>query len=144
MDYHKPSDTAEKINYEGLWRITNYVSDLVKSIDQNPTRPTYAVAKSATPPNTGQRSFSVTLGTIPGYGDGNDGMLVEGVRDATPAAKSGIKAGDKIIKLAGKDIRNVQDYTAVLGELKADVEYEIVIMRSTEKLILKIIPAARK
>lgn len=144
LDYHKPSDTAEKINYEGLSRITNYVSELVKSIDQNPTKPTYTVAKSATPSDTGRRSFNVTLGTIPGYADGNDGMLVEGVRDATPAAKSGIKAGDKIIKLAGKDIRNIQDYTAVLGELKADVEYEIVVMRGTEKLTLKIIPAARK
>lgn len=143
LDYHKPSDTAEKINYEGLKRITNYVSEIVKAIDLNPTKPTYTVAKSPAPTDT-RRSFSVTLGTIPGYADGNDGMLVDGVRENTPASKIGMKAGDKIIKLAGKDIRNVQDYTAILGELKADTEYEIIFMRGGQRIVAKIIPAARK
>jgi S1-C subfamily serine protease len=144
LDYHKPSDTFEKINYEGLRRIFGYVSEIVRAIDSNPKRPTYTVAKSLTPPDTGRRSFNVTLGTIPGYSDGTDGMLIEGVREGTPAAKTGLKAGDKIIKLAGKDIRNVQDYTVVLGELKADVEYEIIIKRGTEVLTLKITPVARR
>jgi aminopeptidase YwaD len=143
LDYHKPSDTAEKINYEGLKRITTYVSDIVKAVDSSPTKPTYLVSKS-TAPTDSRRSFSVTLGTIPGYADGNDGMLVDGVRENTPAARIGLKAGDKIIKLAGKDIRNVQDYTAVLSDLKADVEYEIVVIRGTGKIVAKIIPAARK
>jgi S1-C subfamily serine protease len=143
LDYHKPSDTFEKINYEGLRGIFGYVSEIVRAIDTNPTRPTYTVAKSSGM-ETGRRSFNVTLGTIPGYADGNDGMLIDGVREGTPAAKTGLKAGDKIIKLAGKDIRNVQDYTVVLGELKADVEYEIIIKRGTEVLTLKITPVARR
>jgi hypothetical protein len=46
-DYHKPSDTAEKINYNGLLKITNYVGEIVKAIDNNPKKPTYAVAKSS-------------------------------------------------------------------------------------------------
>lgn len=144
LDYHKPTDTAEKINYQGLRNITEYVRQIVEYVDQYMNkRPTYMVAKSAAPAE-GRRTFNVTLGTIPGYGDGNDGMLVDGVRENTPAAKTGLKAGDKIIKLAGKDVKNVQDYTTVLGDLKADVEYEIVVMRGSEKLTLKIIPAARK
>ncbi|MEK7723035.1 MAG: M28 family peptidase [Acidobacteriota bacterium] len=143
LDYHKPSDTSEKINYEGLNRITVYVSDIIKAIDSNPKKPTYLVAKSATPTDS-RRSSSITLGTIPGYADGNDGMLIDGVRENTPASKIGLKAGDKIIKLAGKDIRNVQDYTAVLSDLKADTEYEIVVIRGTGKIVAKIIPAARK
>ncbi len=142
-DYHKPTDTADKVNYDGLLKITNYVSEIVKSIDQNQTKPTYKVAQSSGI-SGGRMSFNVSLGTVPGYGDSNDGMLIDAVRDNSPAAKSGLKSGDKIIKLAGKDVRNVQDYTLILGELKADVEYEIVIMRITEKLTLKIIPAVRK
>lgn len=143
LDYHKPSDTAEKINYEGLKLITNYVSEIVKAVDSNPTKPTYTVSKSAAPTDS-RRTFNVTLGTIPGYADGNDGMLVDGVRENTPASKIGMKAGDKIIKLAGKDIKNVQDYTAVLGDLKADTEYEIIFMRGGQRIVAKIIPAARK
>lgn len=138
-DYHKPSDTADRINYVGLLKITNYVSEIVKTIDQNQTKPTYKVAQSSG--MGGRMTFNVSLGTVPGYGDSTDGMLIDGVRDNSPAAKTGLKAGDKIVKLAGKEVRNVQDYTFVLGDLKAGEEYEIVIMRGTEKLTLKIVPA---
>lgn len=143
-DYHKPTDTAEKINYDGLLKITNYVGEIVKSIDQNATRPTYAVAKSTG--NTGGRmSFNVTIGIVPGsYGEADGGLLIDGVRDNSPAAQAGMKAGDRIIKFAGKQIRNIQDYTALLGELKADTEYEIVVLRAAEQLTLKVKPAARK
>jgi Zn-dependent M28 family amino/carboxypeptidase len=143
-DYHKPTDTAEKINYDGLLKITNFVEEIVKAIDANPTKPTYAVAKSSGMAG-GRMGFNVSLGTIPNYADGaGDGLLLDGVRDDSPAAKAGIKAGDKIIKLAGKEIRNVSDYTVVLGELKAGTEYEIVVRRNAENLTRKIIPAARK
>lgn len=142
-DYHKPTDTADKINYEGLLRITNFVGEIVKSIDQNPTRPTYTQAKSAM--NMGGRTgFSISLGTVPSYVEGTDGLLIDGVRDDSPAAKTGLKAGDKIVKLAGRDIRNISDYIFVLGEMKAGEEYEIAIVRGGEKLTLKIVPAARK
>ena len=141
-DYHKPSDSADKINYAGLAKITAYVSEIVKSIDQKPTKPTYKVAQSS---NTGGRaSFNVTIGVVPGYGDSNDGMLLDGVRDNSPAAVGGLKAGDKIVKFAGKEIRNVQDYTLVLGELKADVEYDVEVMRGTQRITLKVKPAARR
>ena len=143
-DYHKPTDTPEKINYDGLLKITNYVGEIVKNIDQNAKRPTYAVAKSSGTMG-GRTGFNVSLGTVPSYADGNnDGLLLDGVRDDSPAAKSGIKAGDKIVKMAGREIRNISDYVFVLGEMKAGEEYEIIVRRGTETLLLKIIPAARK
>ncbi len=89
--------------------------------------------------------FNVSLGTIPNYADGNnDGLLLDGVRDDSPAARAGLKAGDKVVKLAGREVRNATDYTFVLGEMKTGVEYEIEILRGAERLTLKIVPAARK
>ncbi len=144
LDYHKPTDTAEKINYPGLLKITDYVSEIVKAVDGNPLRPTYAVAKSSGATG-GRIGFNVSLGTIPNYADNNNGgLLLDGVRDDSPAAKAGLKAGDKIVKLAGRDIRNVSDYTFVLGEIKAGVEYEVEVVRGADRLTLKIVPAARK
>ena len=143
-DYHKPTDTADKINYDGLLKIENFVGVLVKAIDANPAKPTYTVAKSSGM-GEGRRGFNISLGTVPSYAEGtNDGLLLDGVRDDSPAAKSGVKAGDKIIKLAGHDVRNISDYVFVLGEMKAGTEYEIVVKRGAETLTLKIIPAARK
>lgn len=139
-DYHKPSDTAEKVNYTDLDGIMWFVADIARSIDQNPVRPTYTVAKSSG--TMGGRGFTVSLGTVPSYSESTDGMLLDGVRDNSPAAKAGLKPGDKIVKLAGKEVRNVMDYTYLLGTMKAGEEYEVVIMRGTERLTLKIVPAA--
>ncbi|MGI8917034.1 MAG: M20/M25/M40 family metallo-hydrolase [Pyrinomonadaceae bacterium] len=141
-DYHKPSDTAEKINYDDESRILRVVAKIVESIAVGEKRPTYTLAKTeATGRSTG---FRVSLGTIPNYSDSGDGLLLDGVREDSPAAKAGLKAGDRIVKLAGRDVRNVYDYTYVLGEMKAGQEYEVEVMRGTERLTFKLTPAARR
>jgi len=85
-DYHKPSDTADKINYDGEVDILNLVARLVHDIDTNDKRPSYTVAKTE---STGRSTgFRVYLGTIPNYADSNDGLLLDGVRDDSPAAKA--------------------------------------------------------
>jgi Zn-dependent M28 family amino/carboxypeptidase len=141
-DYHKPSDTADKINYADEVRILSLVTRIVYDIDTNDKRPVYAVAKSESTGRAG--GFRVYLGTIPNYAESNDGLLLDGVRDESPAAKAGIKAGDKIVKLAGRDVRNVYDYTYALGEMKAGQEYEVELMRAGERIKVVITPAARK
>jgi hypothetical protein len=140
-DYHKPSDTADKINYAGEHHNIQYIQSIIKAIDANPQRPTYTVAKTTM--QGGRTGFNISLGTIPNYADSTDGLLLDGVRDGSPAARAGMKAGDKVVKLAGHDIRNVMDYTFVLGEMRAGEEYEIVVMRGTERLSLKIVPVKR-
>jgi aminopeptidase YwaD len=141
-DYHKPSDTADKINYEGEARIVSFVANVVRDIDKSDKRPTYTVAKSESQGRS--TGFRVYLGTIPNYADSNDGLKLDGVRDDSPASKAGLKAGDKIVKMAGHDVKNVYDYTYALGEMKAGQEYEVEIVRGSEHLTLKITPAARK
>src|SRR5215813_3986005 len=141
-DYHKPSDTADKINYADQARIIEFVEQLVLAVDGISERPVYAVAKSD---STGRATgFRVYLGAIPNYADANDGLLLDGVRDDSPAAMAGLKAGDKIVKLAGHDVRNVYDYTYALGEMKAGQEYEVEVLRAGDRMKLKITPAARK
>jgi Zn-dependent M28 family amino/carboxypeptidase len=142
VDYHKPTDTSEKINYDDEARILSMVARIVREIDTSEKRPTYQVAKSA---STGRSTgFRVYLGTIPNYADTADGLLLDGVREDSPASKAGLQAGDRIVKLAGRDVHNVYDYTAALGEMKAGQEYEVEILRGTERVKLKLTPAARK
>jgi len=141
-DYHKPSDTAEKINYQGEARIVSFVANIIRDVDKSEKRPTYTVAKSESQGRS--TGFRVYLGTIPNYADSNDGLLLDGVRDDSPAAKAGIKAGDKIVKLSGRDVKNVYDYTYALGEMKAGEEYEVELMRGGQRITLRIRPEARK
>src|SRR5205807_9494104 len=72
-DYHKPTDTADKLNYEGEAHIVSFVRDVVRALDESDKRPTYTQARSD---NTQGRNtgFRVYLGTIPNYADSNDGL----------------------------------------------------------------------
>jgi Zn-dependent M28 family amino/carboxypeptidase len=140
-DYHKPSDTFDKINYNDEARILSMVARIVRDIDSADQRLTYTTAKSDPPRGGG---FRVYLGTIPNYADSSDGLLIDGVRDDSPAAKAGLKAGDRIVKIGNRDVKNVYDYTYALGEMKAGQEYVIEVIRGGEKLTLKIVPEARK
>jgi peptidase M28-like protein/PDZ domain-containing protein/PA domain-containing protein len=141
-DYHRPSDTAEKINYEGEAKVVDFVGTIVRAIDNSDARPAYILARG----RSGGRSmsFRVYLGTVPNYAESNEGMLLDAVRDDSPASRAGIKTGDKIVKLAGREIKNVYDYTYSLGEMKPDQEYEVDVIRGGERLTLKITPQARK
>jgi aminopeptidase YwaD len=141
-DYHKPSDTYDKINYEGEARILSFVAGIVRDIDRSEARPKFTVAKSDSQGRS--TGFRVYLGTIPNYADSNDGLTLDGVRDESPAAKAGLKAGDKIVKMAGRDVKNVYDYTQALSEMKAGQEYEVELMRAGQRMTLKITPEARK
>jgi len=141
-DYHKPSDTADKINYDDEARVLSLVARIVRDVDSGAKRPSYTVAKSESAGRS--TGFRVYLGTIPNYADTNDGLLLDGVRDDSPAAIAGVKAGDRIMKIAGRVVHNVYDYTYALGEMKAGQEYVIEVLRGTERLTLKITPAARK
>jgi S1-C subfamily serine protease len=141
-DYHKPTDTFEKINYEDEAGILRLVAHIVKQMDAADKRLTYTTAKSDPAPRVG--GFRVYLGTIPNYADSNNGLLLDGVRDDSPAAKAGLKAGDRVVKIGKFEIKNVYDYTAALGELKAGEEYVVEVVRGTEKVSLKLIPEGRK
>jgi aminopeptidase YwaD len=140
-DYHKPSDTFEKINYPDQARILDLVAYIVREIDGAEKRLTYTTAKTEPTPRTG--GFRVYLGTIPNYAESNDGLLIDGVRDDSPAAQAGLKAGDRIVKIGTREIKNVYDYTYALGEMKGGEEYAIEVLRGKDRLSLKIKPIQR-
>jgi hypothetical protein len=141
-DYHKPSDTSDKINYIDEARILTLVARIVRDVDGAEKRLSFTTAKSDPAPRSS--GFRVYLGTIPNYADSTDGLLLDGVRDDSPAAKAGLKAGDRIVKIANREVKNVYDYTYALGEMKAGQEYVVEIVRGKERLSLKITPEARK
>ncbi|HEX8162283.1 MAG TPA: M20/M25/M40 family metallo-hydrolase [Pyrinomonadaceae bacterium] len=142
-DYHKPSDTAEKIGYDSLARVTEFVRDALRGLDAADKRPTYAVAKTDAAAGRAA-SFRVYLGTIPNYAEGGEGLKLDGVREGSPAERAGLKAGDVIVRMAGREVKNVYDYTYALGEMKAGEQYEVELLRAGERLKLKITPAAHR
>jgi S1-C subfamily serine protease len=80
----------------------------------------------------------VTLGVVPDYSEDVQGMKVGDVRPGTPAEKAGIKPGDIIVKMGGKEIKNIYDYTYALGDYNPGDEVEVVVLRGNEKLSFKV------
>jgi hypothetical protein len=142
-DYHMPSDTADKIDYEKAAQIAKFMGLVARSLVTADSAPEYIAMEA--PKNQGARSgMRVYLGTIPDYAQGDiKGVKLSGVSPVGPAAKAGVKGGDIIIKLGPKDIQNIYDYTFVMGELKIGVETTIIVQRDGKPLELKIMPGSR-
>jgi hypothetical protein len=88
-DYHKPSDTADKIDYPGLTRVAHYAAAVVETLDARP-RPTYLVAQAdsgSVGRIAGGGGYGAYLGTIPDYMQTQGGVLLSGVRSGGPAEK---------------------------------------------------------
>jgi hypothetical protein len=141
-DYHKPSDTADKINIDGLKQVAEFVREIAVSVGNEPQRIAFTKVKVEQRP-TG-RGFRVYLGTVPNYSDQNDGLKLDGVRPGSPAEKAGMRAGDVVIKLGKMAIKNVYDYTYALGEMRGGEEVEAVIRRDGKEMTLKITPDKRQ
>ena len=142
-DYHMPSDTAEKIDYPNAAKITKLMGLIARGIATADTAPDYIAMEA--PKNSGVRTgLRAYLGTIPDYAQGDTkGVKLSGVSPIGPAAKAGVKAGDIIIKLGGKDIANIYDYTYVMGDLKIGKETTITVQRDGKSVELKITPGSR-
>jgi hypothetical protein len=138
-DYHKPSDTWDKIDYPGAARVATFARELVLAIDALDGAP--VVQKAAGNPHGGDlepgRGPQVYFGSIPDYSETDTpGVRLTGVRDGSPADKAGVKGGDVIVRFDGHEIRNVHDYTYALFAKKPGDVVEVVVKRGSEELKL--------
>jgi len=143
-DYHMPSDTADKLDYENAAKIAKLMGLLARGIATAETNPEYVAMEAPKNQNTrgGLRAY---LGTIPDYSQGDTkGVKLSGVSPIGPAGKAGVKGGDIIIKLAGKEVLNIYDYTSFMGELKIGKETTITVLREGKAVDLKITPGSRE
>jgi aminopeptidase YwaD len=141
-DYHKPSDTADKINAEGLKQVAELVREIAVSIANEPQRIAFNKVKVEQRPIG--RGFRVYLGTVPNYSDQADGMKLDGVRPGSPAERAGLRAGDIVVRLGKTPVKNVYDYTYALGEMRAGEEVEALIRRDGKEMTIKITPEKRQ
>ena len=143
-DYHKPSDTADKINYEDLDRVADLASAIVRSIADADAAPAFTKVDQPTTSRSSLAGVRVTTGTIPDYATEVKGLLLGGVTGGGPAEKAGLAKGDVIVEIAGQTIANVYDYTYALELLKIDTPVKVVYMRGTERRETMLTPGARR
>ena len=130
VDYHKPSDTWDKIYAAGLVRVSHFAEALVESLDARP-KPTFTRAKSDVSAGriAGGGGYGAYLGTIPDYMKTEGGVLLSGVRSGSPADQAGLKGGDVIVRFDGIRVDNIYDYTFALRSRKPGQQVRITVQR---------------
>lgn len=131
-DYHKPSDTWDKINFEGQATTVSFVESTARYIGSLDSRPAYVKVVADTS-KKGSTNFRVYVGTIPDYSDHPRGMRITGVSEGSPAQKAGLQEGDVIVKFGSKTITNVYDYTYALAEFSPGQVIEVTYLRDGDE-----------
>jgi hypothetical protein len=143
-DYHKPSDTAEKINYDDLERIVRFAAAIVRRTAALETPPEFVKVEQQTTGGGSREGIRIFTGTIPDYATDVKGLLLSGVIGGGPAEQAGLQKGDVIIEIAGQTIANVYDYTYALEVLKVGEAAKVIYLRDGEKRETTLTPAARR
>lgn len=139
IDYHTPSDTWDKINYDGMVTVSDLVYKMAYHLANDTARLTFKEAGPKTTGSRGYRRMRVTLGIMPDVaGLVKNGLRADLVTPGKPAALGGMKKGDIIISINGKPINNIYDYMFRLGQLKPGETITVEVLRNNKKEVLVI------
>ncbi len=134
-DYHKPTDDADKINYEGEVKVLEYI---VRIIEGTCTFPKLEYQETKIQESREARSFKVTMGVMPDYAADVKGMRIDGITQGRPAEKAGIKQGDIITKIGDTLVENVYGYMDALKNYKKGDTAKVTLVRNGEEIVLNV------
>ena len=142
-DYHTPTDTPEKLNYEGLEKIAMLMSKISISLATQSLPPRFQPGESTQrgPVRAHLRAY---LGTVPDYAKSEVmGVSLSGVTRDGPAERAGLQSGDIIVELAGRKIENIYDYTFAIEALKIDEPISLSVEREGQIKEFTVVPTSR-
>jgi len=134
-DYHKPSDTWEKVDYPGMLRVTRYIEELVVRLDGRgrlPFTPTGDADSTAVP------RFKVVLGVVPDYMYGGSGMRIDGVTEGRPAANAGLRKGDVVVRIGALDVPDMMGYMKALSQFNKGDTAPVTVLREGREVVVDV------
>jgi Zn-dependent M28 family amino/carboxypeptidase len=129
-DYHKPSDDSEKLNYDGMQIISNYIFEVITDLDNN-DKLSFRKTKNESEETP---RFKVGLGVIPDYLYDGIGLRIDGISEDKPAQKAGLEKGDIVIKLGDIVVTDMMSYMKVLSTFEKGDSTKVVVDRNGEEV----------
>jgi membrane-associated protease RseP (regulator of RpoE activity) len=151
-DYHKPSDTWDKIDGKEAARLLRLVSRVTERIAGEQERPRFVrVEPPARPLATGSAAGSASgtgygpyFGSIPDFAEPPKGVRFSDVRAGSPAAKAGLKGGDIMVEFGGKPVGNLYDFTYALRGSKVGETVKVKVLREGKEMEVEVLLEQRK
>ncbi|MFT7545701.1 MAG: membrane-associated protease RseP (regulator of RpoE activity), partial [Gammaproteobacteria bacterium] len=134
QDYHKSSDDASLVNFDGIKLVGDYIVGIIDAV-KDEDKLTFSKTKSTERKGA---AFKVTLGVMPDYTHEGMGMKIDAVLEERPAQAAGLKDGDLIIEMDGKEIADIYTYMEVLSKHKKGDTIPVVVKRGEETVKVKV------
>ena len=144
-DYHKPSDTWDKINAPSAARLLDMVGNVAVQLADATDAPAFQVVAEDKPPTGGGGGgYGPYFGSIPDFGQTENGVKFSDVKPNSPAAKAGLKAGDILVQFGNKPIKNLYDFTDALRRSKVGDVVDVKVMRDGQPVTASVKLEQRK
>ena len=142
-DYHKPSDTAEKIDGEEAAELVDMIGDVAAELIAADERPAFQKVtaqshRGGRPGRSGGGGYGPYFGSIPDFGPVENGVKFADIRPGSPADKAGLRGGDILTRFGEKDIKNLYDFTYALRAAKVGQTVEVQVLRGGEEISAKV------
>ncbi|HSD29565.1 MAG TPA: M20/M25/M40 family metallo-hydrolase, partial [Vicinamibacteria bacterium] len=157
-DYHRPGDTVDKIDGPGLVKVATFVKEGIVYLGEReqpltntiasmkgagPTAPAPGAAAGGPPPAVAGQGRRVSFGTMPDFAFAGPGVRVAGITPGSPAEKAGVKEGDVLLKVDGKDVASLQGFSGILRGLAPGQTVRVVLSRGGTEQSLDVTVAER-
>jgi C-terminal processing protease CtpA/Prc len=144
-DYHRPSDDVEKLNADGMQRVTRLMLSLVLEAADAETLPGFRSASRQENTEFARRQFERPLAApAPRLGlswdekDVSGGLLVKGVDDGSPAALAGLRVGDRLVGLNDLTWGSVEEFRTLLWAAASPARMLVRRAESEEPVVVPI------
>ena len=144
-DYHRTSDTVEKIDADGMVVVTEAAHEAIGYLAERTDPMTVTIAAAVDegagpPPRTSRRA---SLGTMPDFAFEGPGVRVQQVMPGSAAEVAGIVAGDVIIAFDGEEVADLRSFSALLKARVPGDTVEVTVQRAEERMIMEAVLGAR-
>jgi hypothetical protein len=146
-DYHRSSDTADKIDAAGLVKVASFAREGIAYLAERDTPLTNTIPMSgpgaaspaaAAPSNDQAQGRRVSFGSVPDFAFTGPGVRVGGVVAGSPAEKAGLKEGDVMMKADAVELPSLQAFSDFLKAAKAGQTVSVQVVREGKPLTLSV------
>lgn len=139
-DYHRPSDTWEKIDAAGGAAVADLALALAHELANRAQRPEFVetAPQQQDPHSSGNvgavSGYGPYFGSVPDFANEGNGVKFAEVRPGSPAARAGLRGGDVMIAFDGKPIKTLYDFTFALRDKKPGDRVDVVVLRDGKEV----------
>ncbi len=137
-DYHRPTDTADRVDRAGLASVAAVTEALVRDLGTRAEKPSAGVFRLSSPSSGAPRR--VSFGLMPDFGHTGTGVRVERLLPDSAALAAGIHEGDLLVEVGGHPVRDLRHYSDMLKELHSGQVVPVRVLRDGRHVDLEVVP----